>query len=227
LKLIPIFLCLVLSAFVQISSAQSGTTSDPQANPGRPTVFWRELMADHRDRLYPAGSCQCSAGARCCTLRQSTSILLSDEVYGFHFDANGIVTDQIQGLVHRAQFGQTLSIFHLLGKFTISGEVWHFSQPFEHGHAVGNLWAVSYSSGGRWGVQSRIDQDVHSMGSDRRIYVPAAPSPLDRPSQTQFLTLPEFSLPLINSRIFLAESPNWVPVQSLLDGSVRYVPSGC
>ena len=38
-----------------------------------------------------------------------------------------------------------MSISHSLGKFTISGEVWHFSQPFEKGNTVGNLWAVSYS----------------------------------------------------------------------------------
>jgi hypothetical protein len=42
-----------------------------------------------------------------------------------------------------AQFAQTLSISHSLGKFTISGEVWHFSQPFEKSNTVGNLWAVS------------------------------------------------------------------------------------
>jgi hypothetical protein len=29
------------------------------------------------------------------------------------------------------------------GKFTISGEIWHFSQAFEKGNTVGNLWAVS------------------------------------------------------------------------------------
>lgn len=79
------------------------------------------------------------------TFRQSTSILVSDELYGFHFDANGIVSEQIQGAVHRAQFGQTLSVSHSIGKFTISGEIWHFSQPFDRGNAVGNLWAASYS----------------------------------------------------------------------------------
>jgi hypothetical protein len=79
------------------------------------------------------------------TFRQSASILLSDELFGFHFDANGIITEQIQGPIHRAQFGQTLSVSHPVGKFTISGEIWHFSQPLDHGNAVGNLWAVSYS----------------------------------------------------------------------------------
>jgi hypothetical protein len=38
---------------------------------------------------------------------------------------------------------QTLSILHSLGKFTISGELWHFSRPFEKGNTVVNLWAVS------------------------------------------------------------------------------------
>ena len=77
------------------------------------------------------------------TFRQSTSILLSEDLLGFHFDTNGILAEQVQGTVRRAQFGQTLSISHSLGKFAISGEVWHFSQPFERGNTVGNLWAVS------------------------------------------------------------------------------------
>jgi hypothetical protein len=78
------------------------------------------------------------------TFRQSGLLLVSDDVHGFHVDMNGIVTEQAQDGVGRAQFGQTLSISHPLRKLTISGEIWHFSQPFEHGNAVGNLWAVSY-----------------------------------------------------------------------------------
>jgi hypothetical protein len=77
------------------------------------------------------------------TFRQSTSILLSEDLRGFHLDTNGILAEQTQGDVRRAQFGQTLSISHPLGKFTISGEVWHFSQPLENGNTVGSLWAVS------------------------------------------------------------------------------------
>ena len=79
------------------------------------------------------------------TFRQSTSILLSENVLGFHIDTNGIFTEQNQGPVRRGQFGQTLSISHPLGKLTISGEIWHFSQPLQQGNAVGNLWALSYS----------------------------------------------------------------------------------
>lgn len=77
------------------------------------------------------------------TFRQSTSILVSDDLDGFHFYTNGILSEQVQGGVRPAQFGQTLSISHSLGKFTISGEIWHFSQPFEKGNTFGNLWAVS------------------------------------------------------------------------------------
>ena len=54
-----------------------------------------------------------------------------------------VFAEQIQGNVRRAQFGQTLSISHSLGRFTISGEVWHFSQRFEKGNTVGNLRALS------------------------------------------------------------------------------------
>jgi hypothetical protein len=53
----------------------------------------------------------------------------------------------IQGDVHRAQFAQTLSVSHLAGKkFAISGELWHFTQPFLRSNAVGNLWALSYTA---------------------------------------------------------------------------------
>jgi hypothetical protein len=49
--------------------------------------------------------------------------------------------------VRRAQFGQTLSISHPLGKgFALSGEIWRFTQPFLHSNAVGNLWAGSYAA---------------------------------------------------------------------------------
>jgi hypothetical protein len=60
---------------------------------------------------------------------------------------NGIVTEQQDDTtkVRRAQFAQTLSISHLIGRFTVSGEVWNFAQPLTHGYAVGNLWAASYS----------------------------------------------------------------------------------
>src|SRR4029077_5844475 len=67
-----------------------------------------------------------------------------DDLLGFHFDLNGIASEQEDSGVRRAQFGQTLSVSHPVGRFTVSGEIWHFSQPLTRGNAVGNLWAASY-----------------------------------------------------------------------------------
>jgi hypothetical protein len=222
LKIVPICLLCMLSTFAQLSRAQSGTPSVPEANPGRPTVSTPAtltpvgyqqfengvLFAEHSTefskrtgigqvtklsvlprlelflqseplaisqskertavhegevfagvqsvlfvgdesrptvsisyvrRVHTSVAPELDVG----TFRQSTSILMSEDLHGFHFDTNGILAEQVQGAVRRAQFGQTLSISHPLGKFTISGEVWHFSQPFEKGNTVGNLWAVS------------------------------------------------------------------------------------
>ena len=75
-------------------------------------------------------------------------VLASADVKGFHYDANAIFNEQTEGAGHRAQFGQTLSVsHHIAGKFSVSGEIWHFTQPFLHGNAVGNLWAVGYAVG--------------------------------------------------------------------------------
>ena len=62
------------------------------------------------------------------TFRQSASLLASADRWGFHFDANAIVSEQVSEPVRRGQFGQTVSVSHPFGKTTISGEVWHFTQ---------------------------------------------------------------------------------------------------
>jgi hypothetical protein len=224
LRFIPVWLLTMLSVAAQVSSAQSGTTSVPEANPGRPTVstpatltpvgylqfengalsaehssefstrlgisqvtklsvlsrlelFWQSeplaisrttgrtavhegevfvgaqgvlfsgtdsqptIAVSYIRRVHASVAPELDIG----TFRQSTSILLSENALGFHIDTNGIFTEQAQGHLRRGQFGQTLSISHPLGKLTLSAEIWHFSQPFERGNAVGNLWAVSYS----------------------------------------------------------------------------------
>jgi len=74
-------------------------------------------------------------------------LLASADVKGFHYDANAMLNELVQGNVRRAQFGQSLSISHSIkGKFSLSGEIWHFTQPFLRNNAVGNLWAVSYAA---------------------------------------------------------------------------------
>ena len=76
---------------------------------------------------------------------QSAIFLWSEDLGGFHFDVNGIFNEQSPGTARRGQFGQTMSISHPLGPFTIAGELWHFTQPSTRGNAVGNLWALSYA----------------------------------------------------------------------------------
>ncbi len=77
---------------------------------------------------------------------QSALVLVSGDLLGFHFDANGIFNEQAEGIVRRAQYGQTLSVSHPLKRFTLAGEIWHFTQPLLHGNTTGNLWAVSYAA---------------------------------------------------------------------------------
>ena len=98
------------------------------------------LSLSYIRRLYESPEPEIDIG----TFRQSALFLVSDDFAGFHFDMNGIFSEQADGTVRRGQFGQTLSISHPLGPFTIAGELWHFTQPLTNGNAVGNLWALSY-----------------------------------------------------------------------------------
>jgi hypothetical protein len=101
----------------------------------RPTI-----AVSYINRLYEGSAPNIDIGSA----KQIFTLLLSDDFYGFHFDINGIGADQTVGRIRRGQFGQTLSISHRCKKLTISGEIWHFSQPFLDGNAVANLWAASY-----------------------------------------------------------------------------------
>jgi hypothetical protein len=106
------------------------------ADGARPTI-----AVSYVRRLYESPAPELDIG----TNRQSGTLLLSNDVVGFHYDANFIVTEQTEGGVRRAQHAQTLSISHPLKKFTVSAEIWHFTQPYLKSNAVGNLWALSYS----------------------------------------------------------------------------------
>jgi hypothetical protein len=74
-------------------------------------------------------------------------VLASADVKGFHYDANALFNELSEGPVRRGQFGQTLSISHpIVAKFSLSSGIWHFTQPFHRGNAVGNLWALGYAA---------------------------------------------------------------------------------
>src|SRR5436309_1415329 len=65
----------------------------------------------------------------------------------------------------RAQFGQTLSISHPVKRFIVSGEIWHFTQPFLHGHAIGNLWAIAYPIRKNLVVDTGFDRGLTSTST--------------------------------------------------------------
>ena len=78
--------------------------------------------------------------------RQSAIFLVSTDIAKFHIDTNAMFNEQIENARHRAQFGQTLSIAHgLPHKLGVGGELWHFTQPFQNGHAAGFLFGPTYA----------------------------------------------------------------------------------
>jgi hypothetical protein len=124
----------------------------------RPTISGQYLR-----RLYASPAPELDLG----TFVQSATILLSDDLGGFHFDLNGLVNEQQDDKtkVRRAQFAQTLSISHPIGKFTISGEIWHFAQPLTHSYAVGNLWCTAYSVRKNLVVDAGFDHGLTSTST--------------------------------------------------------------
>jgi hypothetical protein len=108
-----------------------------QGEGARPTI-----ALSYFRRVYSGNSPDLDFGSA----RNSMILLASADVKGFHYDTNYLFNEVIDNAIHRAQFGQTLSISHpLVKKFGISGEIWHFTQPFLRSHAVGNLWALNYN----------------------------------------------------------------------------------
>jgi hypothetical protein len=79
------------------------------------------------------------------TPTNSGLVLFSADAVGFHFDINGLFSEQTVNNVSRTQFGQAISISHPVWKLTAAGEIWHFTQPFLKSNCVGTLWALSYA----------------------------------------------------------------------------------
>jgi hypothetical protein len=82
--------------------------------------------------LSPRTSTTCDGGAPELDFgspRNSSALYASADVKGFHYDANTIFNEVLEGSVHRLQFGQTLSISHPIAK--------GFGN--EHVHALGRV----------------------------------------------------------------------------------------
>jgi hypothetical protein len=123
---------------------------------GRPTVSLSYL----RD-IYSGPAPNVDIGS----FTQSAIVLFSHDQGGFHFDLDGIFSEQVDGRIRRAQFGQTLSVSHPLGPFTLAGELWHFTQPLTGGNAVGNLWALSYPIRKNLVVDAGFDRGLTSSST--------------------------------------------------------------
>jgi hypothetical protein len=99
------------------------------------------LAVSYFHRVYDGGAPEFDFGSP----TNSVLILASGDVKGFHYDANAFFTELDQTPVRRGQFGQSPTISRQLPRrFTLSGEIWHFTQPFLKRNAVGTLWAISY-----------------------------------------------------------------------------------
>jgi hypothetical protein len=113
-------------------------------------------------RLYASPAPEIDIG----TFQQNGIVLISDDLWGFHFDGNAIISEQTGAKVRRIQYGQTLSISHPLSKFTISGEIWHFSQPFLNSNATGNLWALAYAVRNNLVVDAGFNRGLTKTSTD-------------------------------------------------------------
>ncbi len=117
----------------------------------RPTV-----SVSYIRRLYESPAQELDMG----TFRQSGTILLSNDMAGFHFDNNFIFTEQTEHGTRRVQQAQTLSISHKLKKITVSAEIWQFSQPYLTSNAVGNLWCIAYPLRGNLVIDGGFDHGL-------------------------------------------------------------------
>jgi hypothetical protein len=80
------------------------------------------------------------------TSRNSALLLISTDLGKLHVDTNYLFNEQVESAVHRLQYGQTLSVSRpLKDKLGLTGELWHFTQPFLRGHAAGLLLAPTYN----------------------------------------------------------------------------------
>jgi hypothetical protein len=101
------------------------------------------LAVSYFHRLYDGAAPEPDFGSP----TNSFSLLASADLKGFHYDANAFFNELVKNSVGRVQYGQSLTVSHPLPHaFTVSGEIWRFTQPFLQGNALGNLWSVSYAA---------------------------------------------------------------------------------
>ncbi len=129
----------------------------------RPTV-----AASFFHRVYGGDAPDLDSGST----TNSGLVLVSADVKRFHYDANFIFNEAVQGAASRTQFGQTLSLsHHIVGKVSLSGELWRFTQPFLRGNAVGNLWAVGYNASETLVFDAGFNRGLTSTSTHWEVFV--------------------------------------------------------
>ena len=102
----------------------------------------------------------------------SVLLLASADIEKFHYDANLFFNEVVNDPVRRGQFGQSLSVSHpLTTRFGLSGEIWNFTQPFIRGNAIGNLWALSYSSRKDLVFDAGFDRGLTNTSTQWEVFV--------------------------------------------------------
>jgi hypothetical protein len=113
---------------------------------------------------------------------QGLTLLGSGTIRGIHYDTNFVVNEQLDfsrpgPVIRRAQFGQTLSLTRqLTKKFSLSGELWHFTQPLvsvtrdgaskPRSNAVGLLFAGGYAIRPTLVLDAGIDHGLTSTSTN-------------------------------------------------------------
>jgi hypothetical protein len=128
----------------------------------RPTIAF-----SYFGRVYAGDAPDVDIGS----FRNSLNLLFSADVKGFHYDTNYLFNEMVNGSIRRAQYAQTLSVSHpLAGRFGLSAELWHFSQPFLRSNAVGNLWALSYTARPNLVLDGGFDRGLTSTSTRWEIF---------------------------------------------------------
>jgi len=70
------------------------------------------VAVSYARRIYDGGVPELDFGSP----RNSLLVLASADLLGFHYDANVMLNEVIDGTTHRAQFGQSLTISHPVSK---------------------------------------------------------------------------------------------------------------
>jgi hypothetical protein len=109
----------------------------------KPSQGWRPTVAVGYLRLLRGGE---ASGLDIGGFKNSALLQASADFGHWHVDSNLFANEQAQNAVRRAQWGQAVAVSHPVNqKLGLTGEVRHFTEPFNPGPAWGLMAAAAYS----------------------------------------------------------------------------------